>query len=149
MIWGSEGSASERKMQEIVVNGAYRCSSHGRSKKAKKDSQGAYAVPVMSIRGLNELTISSLVPTISLGILLTRFAPVRTAILPAADIPERFDRMDPASEALAPGSRIRGGGAKSSPVNVLDLRSMCLYRLEIVFVQEGGTHGLGITARSS
>jgi len=75
------------------------------------------------------------VPTTSLGILLTRLAPVRTANLPAADMPERLDRMDPASDILEPaGSRMRPGGAKSRAVKVLELRSKW---------------GLGITARSS
>ena len=49
-------------------------------------------------------------------------------------MPERFDRIEPASDPLEPGSRNRGGGAKSRAVNVPDLRSMC---------------GLGIGARSS
>jgi hypothetical protein len=71
----------------------------------------------------------------SLGIRLTRLAPLRTANLPAADMPERLDRIDPASELPEdPGSRKRGGGAKSSAVKVPDLRSRW---------------GLGITARSS
>jgi hypothetical protein len=78
--------------------------------------------------------MSSLVKTISLGILLTRLAPLAMAFLPTADMPERFERIDPASDALEPGSRNLGGGAKSRPVKRPDLRSMC---------------GLGITARSS
>jgi hypothetical protein len=78
--------------------------------------------------------MSSLVKTISLGILLTRLAPLATAYLPAADIPERLDRIEPASDALEPGSRNLGGGAKSRPVKRPDLRSKC---------------GLGRTARSS
>jgi hypothetical protein len=78
--------------------------------------------------------MSSLVKTISLGILLTRLAPLAMAFLPTADMPERLERMEPASDALEPGSRNLGGGAKSRPVKRPDLRSMC---------------GLGMTARSS
>src|SRR3954447_6981660 len=78
--------------------------------------------------------MSSLVKTMPLGILLTRLAPLATACLPAADMPERLERIEPASDALEPGSRNLGGGAKSRPVNNPDLRSMW---------------GLGITARSS
>jgi hypothetical protein len=77
---------------------------------------------------------SSLVKTTPFGILLTRFAPLATANLPAADIPERLERIEPASDAPEPGSRNLGGGAKSRPVKVPDLRSKC---------------GLGITAKSS
>jgi len=93
-----------------------------------------HALETMSNFGRSWFIISSLVNTISLGILLTRFAPLATAYRPAADMPERFERIDPASEELDPGSRNLGGGAKSRPVKAPDLRSMC---------------GLGITARSS
>lgn len=78
--------------------------------------------------------MSSLVKTTPGGILLTRLAPLATAYRPAADIPERFERMEPASEALEPGSRNLGGGAKSRLVKVPDLRRRC---------------GLGSTAMSS
>lgn len=80
--------------------------------------------------------MSSLVPTTSLGILLTRYAPVRMPILLAADMPDRFERIDPASDPFAPGSRKRGGGAKSRDVNVPDLRSRCLERVSITEAQE-------------
>lgn len=76
--------------------------------------------------GLRLLVMSSWVPTISLGILLTRYAPLRIAILPALDMPDRLERIEPASDALEPGSRKRGGGAKSRAVKVLELRSKCL-----------------------
>jgi hypothetical protein len=93
-----------------------------------------YAFATMSSFGRSWFIISSLVKTISLGILLTRLAPLATACLPIADMPERLERIEPASEALEPGSRNLGGSAKSRPVKVLDLRSMC---------------GLGITGKSS
>lgn len=93
-----------------------------------------YAFETMSSLGRSWLIMSSLVNTISLGILLTRLAPLATAFRPTADIPERFERIEPASEAFEPGSRNLGGGAKSRAVKRPDLRSMC---------------GLGITARSS
>ena len=51
------------------------------------------------------------------------------------DMPERLERIEPASEARdEPGSRNFGGGAKSSAVKVPDLRSKW---------------GLGMTAKSS
>jgi hypothetical protein len=53
------------------------------------------------------------------------------AILPAADIPDRLERMDPASDALDAGSRIRAGGAKSKAVNKPDLRRAWLYRVSL------------------
>jgi hypothetical protein len=86
----------------------------------------AYAGLVRAIVGRSCDMRSSRVPTTSAGILLTRFAPLRIAILPAWDIPERFDRIDPASDPVAPGSRIRAGGAKSKAVNMPDLRRACL-----------------------
>lgn len=70
--------------------------------------------------------MSSLVPTAPGGSLLTRFAPLRIAIRPAADIPERLERIEPASDAFDPGSRKRGGGAKSRPVKRPDFRRACL-----------------------
>jgi len=78
--------------------------------------------------------MSSLVNTTPLGILLTRLAPLAIAFLPTADMPDRLERMEPASDAFEPGSRNLGGGAKSRPVKRPDLRSKC---------------GLGSTARSS
>jgi hypothetical protein len=80
----------------------------------------------ISIVGLKETMRSSLVPTTPLGILLMRLAPLRMAILPTFDMPDLFERIEPASEAFAPGSWKRGGGAKSNPVNVLELRRVCL-----------------------
>lgn len=100
----------------------------------KIQTGSVYAFETMSNLGLSWFIMSSLVKTISLGILLTRLAPLAMALLPTADIPDRLERMEPASEALEPGSRNLGGGAKSRPVKKPDLRSMC---------------GLGMTARSS
>ena len=89
-----------------------------------KSKKGNYAGATMFNFGLKLWTISSFVPTTSLGIRLTRYAPARTAILLVVDMPERFERIDPASEAPDPGSRKRGGGAKSRAVKVPDLRSI-------------------------
>lgn len=94
--------------------------------KEGNDNGQPYAGATILIWGLKALAMSTFVPATSFGILLTRYAPLRTAQLPAADIPDRFDRIDPASEAFDPGSRNRGGGAKSRAVKVPDLRSMCL-----------------------
>lgn len=95
----------------------------------------AYAGATRSILGRRLDMMSSLVPTTSLGILLTRYAPLRTAILPAADMPERLERMEPASDALEPGSRKRGGGAKSSAVKVPDLRRACLITVSALLLR--------------
>ena len=65
---------------------------------------------------------SFLVPTTSLGMRLTRYAPVRTACCERADKALLLLRIDPASEVVS-SFRKRGGGAKSRAVNVPDLRS--------------------------
>ena len=93
-----------------------------------------YALETMLNCGLSWFSMSSLVNTTPLGILLTRLAPLAIAFLPTADMPDRLERMEPASDAFEPGSRNFGGGAKSRPVKRPDLRSKC---------------GLGSTARSS
>ena len=86
----------------------------------------AYAGLVRAIVGRSCDIRSSRVPTTSAGILLTRFAPLRIAILPTCDMPERLERIDPASDPPPAGSRIRPGGAKSKAVNMPDLRRACL-----------------------
>ena len=70
--------------------------------------------------------MSSLVETTSFGILLTRLAPLRIANCALFDMPERFERIEPAAEPGrddGPSLRNFGGGAKSSAVKVPDLRS--------------------------
>jgi hypothetical protein len=81
---------------------------------------------VRFIWGRSWAAMSSLVATKSVPILLTRYAPFRMPSLPALDIPERLDRIEPASDPLDPGSRIRGGGANSKPVYSFEARSICL-----------------------
>jgi len=87
----------------------------------------------MSHDGFSVAAISSLVKTASLGIRLTRYAPLRMAPSCTFEIPLLLLRILPASLMLS-GSLILLGGAKSSPVKVPDLRSTC---------------GLGMAASSS
>lgn len=94
---------------------------------------------------------SSLVPTTSLGIRLTRYAPARMLSSCLADIALRLLRMLPASEAVALEGK-RGGGAKSSAVKVPDFLSRWLGR-HVSWRRTDRdstiTYGLGITERSS
>ena len=74
--------------------------------------------------GLRLSPNSALVPTSSLGMRLTRYAPARRLLICTDDMALpllRPLRMLPASEALSP-LRMRGGGAKSSAVKTPDLR---------------------------
>lgn len=80
---------------------------------------------------------SPLVLTVSVGSRLTRFAPDRTLNTCAGDMaPDRLLRMLPASPLTVPSSRNRGGGAKSSPVNVPDLRSANLQKQQLAFTKK-------------
>jgi hypothetical protein len=91
------------------------------------------------------------VPTMSCGRRLTRYAPLRMAPSCICETPLRLLRMLPAS-LMVSGSLNRFGGAKSSPVNVPDLRSKCLSGRLAWMVRRGGygiTYGLGIEASSS
>ena len=65
-------------------------------------------------------------------------------------MPLRLLRIEPASEADASLVN-RGGGAKSSAVNVPDLRKRCLGAMirNQEPQQNQATYGLGMTARSS
>jgi hypothetical protein len=79
----------------------------------------------ISILGLNIFPKSSLDPTISFGIRLTRYAPFCIACCCTAEIPLLVDLKLPAAlpGRLPPaGSLIRLGGAKSKAVNVPLLR---------------------------
>lgn len=90
-------------------------------------------------------------PTTPWGRRLTRYAPLRMAPSCACDTPLRLLRMLPAS-LIVSGSLNRLGGAKSSPVNVPDLRSKCLSEGLVVRGSRRGdsmTYGLGIEASSS
>lgn len=90
-------------------------------------------------------------PTTSLGIRLTRYAPARMLSNCLADMALRLLRMLPASEAVALEGK-RGGGAKSSAVKVPDFRSRWL-RSHVSWRRKGKdsaiTYGLGMTERSS
>ena len=81
----------------------------------------------MSHVGFSDDEASTREPTMSVGNLLIRFAPERTAKRAVLDMPDRpdiFDRTDPVSEMGDWSPRkILGGGAKSRAVNVPDLRS--------------------------
>ena len=91
-----------------------------------KRSRRDYALLTKLICGLNWSRMLSLVVTTSFGILLTRLAPLRIAYCALFDMPERFERIEPAAEPGregVPSLRNFGGGAKSSAVKVPDLRS--------------------------
>lgn len=64
---------------------------------------------------------------------LTRYAPARMLCNWAADIPDRFDRILPESLRVSVLDLKRGGGAKSSAVNVPDFRRACLNRSLVSF----------------
>lgn len=124
----------------------------------------------MSHLGFNSVLISSTVPTTSGGSLLTRLPPFLRVIAAAGDMaPARLPieegaRIEPLSSNVAeggtrgdpgrPGSlRKRGGGAKSRAVKVVDLRKLWLFNVsKLSFTasfRRRGTHGLGMTAKSS
>jgi len=77
---------------------------------------------------------SSFVPATSLGIRLTRYAPVRMWCRCTADMAEWLLRMLPVSLMLSAPRNTRPGGAKSNDVNVADFLN---------------AWGLGSMARSS
>lgn len=69
--------------------------------------------------------MSFFVPTTSLGMRLTRYAPARMLCSCAADMALRLLRMLPASLIVSVFLK-RGTGAKSRAVNVPDFRRECL-----------------------
>ena len=81
--------------------------------------------------GCKAVARSSFVPTCSLGMRLSRYAPARMLASVLAERLLRPDRMDPES---LPDSLFlnRGGGAKSRAVNVVDLRRACLIQSSVV-----------------
>jgi hypothetical protein len=76
---------------------------------------------------------------------LTRYAPARMLCNWAADIPDRLDRILPESLLVSVLDLKRGGGAKSSAVNVPDFRRACLNGSLVSFprrlMQTGGLTG--------
>lgn len=75
--------------------------------------------------GLSFWLVIAAVKIWSPGRRLMRPAPPRMALSCAFDMPLRLLRMEPASLRASELSNLRGG-AKSSAVKVLDLRSRCL-----------------------
>lgn len=71
--------------------------------------------------GLSVEFNAACVNTWSPGSLLTRPAPLRMALSCACEIPLLLLRIEPASLRASESVNLRGG-AKSRPVNVLDLR---------------------------
>jgi hypothetical protein len=76
--------------------------------------------------GLSVCSSLAVVKTVSSGRRLTRPAPLRIACAWAAEMPLLLLRMLPASLMLSSPLPNLRGGAKSSPVNVLDFLSRCL-----------------------
>lgn len=83
-----------------------------------------FAGPRWSQVGLRLVAKSSFVPTTPAGIRDTRYAPARMLATWRADVVLRPDRTLPAS--LLFSALMRGGGAKSRPVNVPEVRRACL-----------------------
>lgn len=89
-----------------------------------RTSQGAHrqAYARRPHEGLSWSAKAACVNTLSPGRRLTRPAPLRMAAWLTAEMPLRLLRMLPASLMVSFSLNLRGG-AKSRPVNVLDLRS--------------------------
>jgi hypothetical protein len=77
--------------------------------------------------GFSFVCIWDAVKMLSSGSRLTRPAPLRIAPSCTAEMPLRLLRMEPVSLRVSESWNLRGG-AKSRPVNVLDLRRRCLLR---------------------